>query len=255
MSLRRLLLYVAFTSLMATAAARAADVPADFDARYAISINDFVIGESQIQLQTQADGRYLYRSNTRSTGIASLFRGDRVQESSLFTLHRDQIRPLEYRFDHTGSKKERHAFLHFDWRAQKVSNTVEGHTWEMGIPEYALDKLVVQVAVMMDLTAGKAQLAYSIADGGKLKEYRFATVGEETIKVPAGEFEVIKIERLRKDFDRTTYLWCAPSLNYLPVRIEQVEHEDEVTYLSELKQTSIGEAQATAPPDASSSTD
>ena len=129
----------------------------------------------------------------------------------------------------------------------KVSNTVEGHTWEMEIPQNALDKLVVQIAVMMDLAAGKKELVYDIADGGKLKEYRFAVVGKENIRVPAGEFEVLKIERIRKDNDRTTYLWCAPSLNYLPVRIEQIEHEDGVTYLSELKQTSLGGQTAAQP--------
>jgi hypothetical protein len=228
---------------------RADGVPPDFHSLYAISLNNFVIGESRIELEAQSDGRFVYRSNTHSVGVARLFRADRVQESSLFVLHRGRIRPLEYRFDHTGSKKGRHAFLDFDWKARRVSNTVEGHTWEMDIPPAALDKLVVQIAVMMDLSAGKEQLTYAIADGGKLKEYHFATVGRETVNVPAGEFEVIKIKRLRKDNDRTTHLWCAPALGYLPVRIEQVEHEDGVTYLSELKQTSLGNAPAHSPAD------
>lgn len=227
------------TALAPAAALRADGVPADFHSLYAISINGFVIGESRIELAAQDSGRYQYRSDTQSAGLARLFRSDRVQESSLFVLHRGRIRPLEYRFDHTGSKKGRHAFLDFDWKARKVANTVEGHTWEMDIPPTALDKLVVQIAVMMDLSAGKERLTYAIADGGKLKEYHFASVGRETVKVPAGEFETVKIERLRKDNDRTTHLWCAPALGYLPVRIEQIEHEDGVTYLSELKQTSL----------------
>ncbi|MFA7593029.1 MAG: DUF3108 domain-containing protein [Thiohalobacteraceae bacterium] len=215
-------------------------VPEDFVAVYELSLNRFVIGEAQVALNAQSDGRYEYHSHTRPTGLAKLFRSDQVQESSLFTLHKGRIRPLEYRFDHTGSKKGRHAYLKFDWQAREVSNTVEGHTWEMEIPEGALDKLVVQVAAMMDLTAGKRQTTYFIADGGKLKEYHFTVVGEETIQVPAGEFQTIKIQRVRKNFKRTTYLWCAPSLGYLPVRIEQIEHEDGVTYLSELKQTTLG---------------
>ncbi len=217
-----------------------AGVPGDFAAVYELSLNRFGIGEARVALSAQPDGRYDYRSHTRPIGLAKLFRADQVQESSLFTLHKDRIRPLEYRFDHTGSKKGRHAYLRFDWQAGEVSNTVEGHTWQMDIPEGALDKLVVQVAVMMDLSAGKEKLTYAIADGGKLKEYHFAVIGEETIRVPAGEFRTFKIERVRKDFDRTTHLWCAPALGYLPVRIEQIEHEDGVTYLSELKQTTLG---------------
>ncbi len=235
------LLLAALVSLSLTSGVRAGTVPDDFKAVYAISLNRFVIGESEIKLEAQPKSQYLYTSNTRSTGIARLFRSDIVQESSRFDLHRNHIRPLGYSFDHSGSKKERHALLKFDWKKMEVSNTVEGHTWEMEIPQNTLDKLVVQIAVMMDLAADKDKLVYDIADGGKLKEYSFAVVGKETIRVPAGEFEALKIERLRKDNDRTTYLWCAPSLNYLPVRIEQIEHEDGVTYLSELKQTTIGE--------------
>jgi len=234
------LLLLTLLSLMFTSGLRAGAVPDDFTAMYAISLNNFVIGESEIKLTAQSNSKYLYTSNTHSTGLARLFRSDLVKESSQFDIHRKHIRPHEYRFDHTGSKKQRHALLLFDWKEMKVSNTVEGHTWEMEIPQNALDKLVVQIAVMADLAANKTKLSYNIADGGKLKEYHFAVIGKETIRVPAGEFEVLKIERLRKDNDRTTYLWCAPSLNYLPVRIEQVEHEDDVTYLSELKQTSIG---------------
>lgn len=234
------LFLIAAIGLMFATSLRAGNVPDDFTAVYAISLNNFVIGESEIKLEAQPKSQYLYRSNTRSTGIARLFRSDVVEESSRFDIRRSHIRPLEYRFDHTGSKKQRHALLNFDWKKMQVANTVEGHTWEMEIPQNALDKLVVQIAVMADLAAGKQELIYNIADGGKLKEYRFSVVGTENIRVPAGEFEALKIERIRKDNDRTTYLWCAPSLNYLPVRIEQIEHEDDVTYLSELKQTTIG---------------
>lgn len=229
----------------------AAALPEDFQARYALSLNRFSIGETEISLEAQAKNEYLYRSHTQPTGLAKVFRSDQVKESSQFKLHKGHIRPLVYRFDHTGSRKGRHALLNFDWQAMQVANTVEGHTWEMDIPVGALDKLVVQIAVMMDLSAGKDTLTYAIADGGKLKEYQFAVIGEETIQVPAGEFRTIKLERLRKDNDRTTYFWCAESLGYLPVRIKQIEHEDGVTYLSELKQTSLAKTQtpaATTPP-------
>ncbi len=233
-------LVTALLLLALSATAPAAELPQDFQALYQLRVNSFAIGEAQVQLARQNDGRFLYSSHTYSTGLTRLFRGDQVRESSLFILHKNNLRPLEYRFDHTGSKKQRHAYLKFDWKQGEVANTVEGHTWEMDIPADALDKLVVQLAVMKDLTAGKQQLVYAIADGGKLKEYRFASVAKELITVPAGTYETIKLERLRKDNDRTTYLWCAPGLNYLPVKIKQIEHEDNVTYLSELKQTSIG---------------
>lgn len=230
--------------LLAAHSAAAGGLLKDFSAQYVVRINSLKIGESEVALETQRDGRYLYRSLSRSTGIAKWFRGDTVRESSLFLLHDGRPRPLQYRFDHAGGKKERHALLDFDWQAGKVANTVEGHTWEMKIPADALDKMIVQLAVMMDLTDGKQKLGYAVADGGKLKEYQFAVVGEDRVKVPAGEFATVKLQRLRKDNDRTTHFWCAPALDYLPVRIEQIEHEDGVTFLSELKRTTIGDRKA-----------
>lgn len=237
---------VILACLMTVSTAHAAGIPKDFQAVYQLRVNSFAIGEAQVSLEAQADGRYLYSSRTRSTGLARLFRNDQVVESSLFQPHKQHLRPLEYRFDHTGGKKERHAYLKFDWNAGEVANTVEGHTWEMEIPERTLDKLIVQLAVMMDLDVGKKELVYAIADGGKLKEFRFTLVGKETLRVPAGEFATVKLERLRKDNDRTTYFWCAPALGYLPVRIKQIENEDNVTYLSELKRTSLDHRPAPA---------
>lgn len=230
----------ALICLMFANAASAAGVPDDFEAIYQLRVNGFVIGETQVDLTAKAAGQYLYQTRSHSTGLTRIFRSDKLLESSLFKVHEQQLRPLEYRFDHTSSNKERHAYLKFDWHKSTVTNTVEGHSWEMEIPGDALDKLIVQLAVMMDLDAGKKEFVYAVADGGKLKEYQFAITGQETVHTPAGDFATIKLERLRKDNDRSTYFWCAPALNYLPVRIKQIEHEDGLTYLSELKQTSLG---------------
>ncbi|MBK8970426.1 MAG: DUF3108 domain-containing protein [Hahellaceae bacterium] len=52
----------------------------------------------------------------------------------------------------------------------------------MAIPDDALDKLGCQLQLRMDLAAGQTTMTYRIADGGKLKENRFAVVGEETLR-------------------------------------------------------------------------
>jgi hypothetical protein len=59
-------------------------------------------------------------------------------------------------------------------------------------------------------------------------------VGEETLELPAGTFDTVKITKLRSNKKRETYIWCAPALNYLPVRIWQRE-KDDAEYLSELE--------------------
>jgi hypothetical protein len=55
--------------------------------------------------------------------------------------------------------------------------------------------------------------------------------------VPAGTFETVKITKVRKNKNRETFIWCAPALNYLPVRIWQRE-KDDIEYESELAEFS-----------------
>jgi hypothetical protein len=74
--------------------------------------------------------------------------------------------------------------------------------------------------MMNDLHQGKkGELNYSIADGGKLKDYKILIIGEETIETELGEFTTTKVVRTRGT--RTTTMWCAKKLGYLPVRITQ----------------------------------
>jgi hypothetical protein len=74
-------------------------------------------------------------------------------------------------------------------------------------------------------------------------------VGKETLELPAGTFETVKILRLRENKKRETLVWCAPALNYLPVRIWQRE-KDDVEYESELEEfsESLRVADQTSPP-------
>ena len=64
-------------------------------------------------------------------------------------------------------------------------------------------------------------MMYAIADGGKLKTYDIHVRGEEVIETPAGQFETVIVAR--EGDERSTTMWCAKSLNYLPVKIQQIE--------------------------------
>ncbi|WJW76060.1 DUF3108 domain-containing protein [Thiohalobacter sp. IOR34] len=205
-----------------------------FEAVYRLKVNRLTIGEQRLQLERLGDGRYRLSSHTRPIGIGILFRSDRLSESSEFELLDGRLRPIEYRFDRSGGRKERHARLSFDWAQGQVTNDVAGHAWRMDIPPGTLDKLSVQLALMLDLQQERRELRYAIADGGRLKTFEFRIIGEESVRLPGGDYPAIKLQRLRKDQDRTTYLWCAPALGYLPVQLEQIEHEDGLVYLSQL---------------------
>lgn len=208
-------------------AAHAEDGPLlrPFTAVYTVHRDDIgVIGENQRTLSTGKDGRYVYESVARATGWVAWMFKDEVVERSTWTYADSHIRPLEYIYDRSRGRTQRRVRLAFDWERKLVTNTIGKDAWRMPIPEGAQDKLVYQLSLMRDMQRpNRPSLTYRIADGGTLKTYQFAVLGEEDISTPLGKLRTIKIERINDKRDTT--VWLAPRLQYLPVRIRQTDKD------------------------------
>lgn len=202
-----------------------------FVANYKLYARGFPIGEGSRRLYQQQDGKWVFEGKTLTTGVLALFRDDNIEEHSIFTLDNGKIQPLEYTYDHAGSKKQKHTHLTFDWQNNKVKSTV-GQTWELPIQNGTLDDQLYQIVLMLDLQQGKRQLSYIVADDDKkTKIYTPTYVGKERVKTGIGELETLRYERLSADKKRRTTLWCAPALHYLPVQVEHLEKGDVVTMI------------------------
>lgn len=204
-----------------------------FNASFKLTRGSITIGSMDVSLQLQNSGHYIYKTKTRPVRWLGWFFKDNLDESSRGALTNGHIKPATYTYSRTGGKKEKHAELTFNWETMTVENNVDNTPWKMALTEGALDRLVVQLAMMQSLANGKETMSYQIADGGKLKQYSFAVIGTETIDLPAGRFETIKLRKQRSNTKRETLLWCAPALGYLPVRIWQRE-KDNSEYQSDL---------------------
>jgi len=217
-----LLLLIALGAGAARAAPSAAPSLPPFDALYAVYGYGLRIAESRRSLRpAPAGGRLVYESFTHAVGIAAWIAKDRIHERSEWSYHEGRPRPLHYVYDRRGGRKTRHLEMRFHWERGEVEHRVDGRPpWRLRVPPDAQDKLLYQIAIMLDLARG-APLRYRIADGGRLRDYRFEVLGRETVEVPAGRFETVKIRRL--DDRRGTTVWCAPALRYLPVRLAQTE--------------------------------
>jgi len=206
----------------------------DFEASYILKRGSLRIGSSNIEFRSSNDGSYVYESHSWPTRWVAWLLKDRLQESSRGRITPAGLRPDSYHYLRSGGSREREADLSFDWDRNLVSNRVEGSLWEMEIPTGTIDKLASQLGMMLALQQDKDDVTFMVADGGHLKQYRYKIIGYETIEVPAGTFETVKITKLRDNKNRITYVWCAPALNYLPVRIFQRE-TDGAEYTSDLE--------------------
>lgn len=147
-----------------------------------------------------------------------------IREATRVTQQDNQLLPLRYDYHRRILTRNRTAQLRFDWDSGHVTTDIDDKPWRMAIEPGIHDKLSYQLQMPADIAAGKTSLSYQVADGGRLQTYRFKVTGEDTVDTPAGQFTAIRVERDRgEDADRETLIWFAPELDYLVVRLEQVE--------------------------------
>ncbi len=175
-------------------------------------------GEAIRELKPLENGDWSFTSEA-----SALMAG--ISEKTRFTyLPSEHIKPISYRYHRKILGKSRKASIDFDWANNRVTTIVKDQPWKMSIPEATQDKLSYQLQMRLDLMAGKTEMTYAVADGGKLKEYRFTVTGEETIETPFGTFNAVRVMRDRgANAERETLIWFAPELDYLIVRLEQTE--------------------------------
>lgn len=204
----------------------AAEELCPFAGRYELTSGSMTVGEMELSLALPGNGEYHYRSRSRPTGLLGLLVGGRIEEQSSGELSAGELRPLRYRYRREGDKA-RVVALDFDWRRRRVVNTINDDPWTMTIEPDTVDKLAVQLALMRDLQSGESEMTYRVADGGKLKTYRFRRGDEEVVETPVGRLKSVRVRRDRDREDRYTEFWCAPRFGFLPVRVIQYRDGEE----------------------------
>jgi len=188
-----------------------------FVAHYDANANGLGIGTVQVSLTHEGGNEYLYRQESVSTGIAALFGNDNSTQSSRWRYQDKRIQVMDYRSRRRGGDDDDNEHLLFDWKTLRVRNTGAGEHWEIPLPEDAIDRLIMQLAMLFDLRDGKTEFSYKTPRQGRIKTYEFSLVGEETLELESGSYRTLKVERTNDSKDKSL-VWSAPELNYFPVR-------------------------------------
>jgi hypothetical protein len=192
-------------------------------AEYKIKVS-ILSGKLRTEVKLTDDG-YSANSVLKAAGIASLFvRGD-VTERSEFAIVEDGVRPLIYHSVDKISKEDKFMDFVFDWEKNQVTGKIDGEDFVLDLEDRAHDRVSLQYELMLDLLNDSRTAEYTLVDDDEIKSLQVTYVGTETVKVPYGKFEAIKIQHRKEKSNRVTTLWCVEELDYLPVKIEQ--HRDD----------------------------
>jgi hypothetical protein len=120
------------------------------------------------------------------------------------------------------SGKDGDGHLHFDWAAGKVSGEFEGKPVELPTQPGLQDRLSIQIAVNAALVQGRAPKAIVMVNGDKTREYTYSQGTTQSLDTKLGKLDTVIYESTRPGSSRVSKVWHAPSLEYLPVRAEQI---------------------------------
>lgn len=202
-------------------------LPLAFTATYTAEIYGMIIAQATYELEHKNDV-LTFTQHSEPTGLAAIFSNDEVSETSYLSLHHGQLLLDEYHYIQTGSKKNRDIHLKIKWNDStnnKLTGTISGNArgeiiqLETNTPVW--DTLSFQIPIMTGDANKMMPLQYKILVKGKLKTYVFVSHGPEEIDISNNIIKTIKIERKSDDKNKSLFLWIAPSLHNLPVKIEK----------------------------------
>jgi len=194
-----------------------------YTALYQVSRGSFIIGQATIRLTIDSKNQYHFKGYTKPVGLAAVFRNDEITEVSQGIIENTAVKPSTYRYRHKKRKKTRQVDLQFNWNNKSVRNETEGSRWNMQIPAHTQDKFSQQLALMINLNLGKPLSKFQVADGGRLKNYSFKVEKQAKLKVEAGEFQAIKVNRQKGTRPSRAVFWMAPELNHIPIKVVKKE--------------------------------
>jgi hypothetical protein len=197
----------------------------EIDVSYDVSWNGMHLGQASILLKREGETDcYRYESVTNPVGMVRMFYG-RPREISLFCVRQGRVVPQRFVFE--SNDKDDSFKLDFDMAAGMVSG---GHRNKpKPVPPNAQDRFGLQQAVRLWVlerlrtpNPGAATVEFAMVDHSRVKTYRFAITGRESVEVPAGTFDAVVVERV-DDPNKSSRFWLARERDYMPVKVEQIK--------------------------------
>ena len=178
------------------------------------------VGEMEVQMNLLDDG---------SWKLTSLLDGGSIvkrEESEVFELIDNQIKPINYRFNQRILFRKYIASADFDWTDKTVSYVENKDSGTLALDENILGPSSASLQLRLDfrkLTEENIpnEITYKVYWKGTIKERTYdVNKDKESVETPLGIFEAYKVSRkFSKDSNRSQIFWLAPSLDFSVIKI------------------------------------
>jgi hypothetical protein len=184
-------------------------------ADYSFTVEDKYKGTANRTL-SKSGNIWNYDVKARVAGVAS------ASQSSAFAISGNNVTPTQASTTYKLLGIGRTHNLNYNAGKKQVASTYKGKTVNLNMAQQAFDDLSLEVQIRQDLLNGKFSGNYYMAKKDKIEKTPFKKTGNTKITVPAGTFDTVRVDRVHDDNSRSTSFWLAPSLDYLPIKVSQM---------------------------------
>jgi hypothetical protein len=195
----------------------AASKPVPFVATYTIAWHGISAGSSTLELSETAPQLYLYTSTDSAWGIFRVAFPRPLRQSSHFRISAGAVQPLAFQAGGAGND----VMAQFDWKDGQVTGMAKGKLLDLKLQPGTQDPLSVQIAIMLQLQSGDAPASFWMLNTDEIDRFQYVRHDQTTLDTPLGKLHTILYTSHSPGSDKTTYLWLAPALDYMPARAEQ----------------------------------
>lgn len=191
--------------------------PTPFVATYGIAWHGITAGTSTLTLRSTGPQSYLYTSTDRAYGIFRVAFPHPLRQSSRFEVTSGRVEPLTFQAGGAGND----VMAQFDWQDGHVTGMAKGKLLDLKLQPGTQDPLSVQIAIMLELQAQAAPDSFWMLNTDEIDRYQYRRHEAVTLDTPLGKLPTILYTSHAAGSNKTTYLWLAPALHYMPARAEQ----------------------------------
>jgi len=209
--------------LLATSPALATTPPSRIEIHYAVQFGSMTIGEGRDVFEHE-DGRYRVRSESKTVGLAAIYRLD-VKRESRGRIEADGLRPEFFEEIRNGKPKRR---VDFDWNKRQATLFDGEHTKVVELPDNTWDSTSFGYNFAFTKPRPSA-FPVNLTDGRRISDYRYEVLGKERLETEIGALDTLHVKKIQEPGDkRGLEVWLAQDHHNLPVRIRYVGKDGRV---------------------------
>jgi len=210
--------------LLASTGAAGADELKPYTATYNGIWKGITVAVSTLKLEQTGD-TWTFTSRSEPRGIGTMASGVFPPlQVSVVRVTAQGVQPQS--FKSSGGDPNKGIQLNYDWELHRVTGVYEGTEVSLPLTPQVQDDGSVQLALMVELLAGRTPPTVQLIDKNSVREYEFSRGGEATIKTAMGDVHTLIFKSQKKYSPRITRFWSAPDRGYVPMRVQQRKGDD-----------------------------